>query len=66
MSALCDLELFSIVSALKLNNEKTEALWTDREDQLCPKGNLKWENGKVKPLGFWISIYPRASRNADL
>ena len=44
--ALRDLELFSTISGLKLNNKKTEALWigsyTGRTDQLCPEKNLKW------------------------
>ena len=43
--ALRDLELFSTISGLKLNNKKTEALWvgsyTGRADQLCPEKNLK-------------------------
>ena len=53
--ALRDLELFSTISGLKLNNKKTEALWigsyTGRADQLCPKKNLKWVKDKTKSLG---------------
>ena len=45
-AALRDLELFSIISGLKLNNKKTEALWIGSyagcADQLCPEKNLKW------------------------
>lgn len=56
---LCDLELFSTTSGLKLNNKKTEALWigsyTGRADQLCPEKNLKWIKDKTKSLGVWIN-----------
>ena len=44
--ALLDLDLYSTISDLKLNNKRTEALWigsyTGRVDQLCPEKNLKW------------------------
>ena len=58
-AALSDLELFSTISGLKLNNKKTEVLWigscTGREDQLSPEKNLKWVKDKVRCLGVWIS-----------
>ena len=42
------LENFSLVSGLRLNNRKTEALWIgtykDRDDKLCPGKKLKWIN----------------------
>ena len=55
--ALQVLENFSVVSGLKLNNRKTEALWIgaykDRGDKLCPAKNLKWIKHKGKALEFW-------------
>ena len=57
-SALHDLELFSTISGLKLNNKKTEGLWigsyTGRDDQLSPKKNLKWV--KIKQ-SLWLFGY---------
>ena len=57
--ALQVLENFSLVSGLKLNNRKTEALWIgaykDRGDKLCPGKNLKWIKHKGKALGVWFS-----------
>ena len=69
-SALHDLELFSTISGLKLNNKKTEArLWigsnTYRVDQLCPEKNLKWIKDKTKSLGVWISTNPTISINEN-
>ena len=67
--ALLDLELFSTISGLKLNNKKTEALWigsyTGRVDQLCPEKNLKWVKDKTKSLGVWISTNPTISINEN-
>ena len=67
--ALSDLELFSTISGLKLNNKKTEALWigsyTGRADQLCPEKNLKWVKDKTKTLGVWISTNPTISINEN-
>ena len=62
-----DLELFSTISGLKLNNKKTEVLWigscTGREDQLSPEKNLKWAKDKVRSLGVWISKNSTISKN---
>ena len=45
LCALQVLENFSLVSGLKLNNRKTEAVWIgaykDRGDKLCPGKKLK-------------------------
>ena len=58
--ALQVLENFSLVSGLRLNNRKTEALWIgthkDRDDKLCPAKKLKWIKHKGKELGVWFSI----------
>ena len=57
--ALQVLENFSLVSGLRLNNRKTEALWIgtykDRDDKLCPAKKLKWIEHKGKALGVWFS-----------
>ena len=58
IAALHDLERFSIISGLKLNNKKKEVLWigpcTGREDQLSPEKNLKWVKDKVMSLGVLL------------
>ena len=45
-SALLDLDLFSVISGLRLYNKKTEILWigasAGRQDKLCPEKYLKW------------------------
>ena len=68
-AALSDLELFSTISGLKLNNKKTEVLWIDsctgREDQLSPEKNLKWVKDKVGCLGVWISTNSRVSMDKN-
>ena len=57
--ALQVLENFSLVSGLRLNNRKTEALWIgtykDRDDKVCPAKKLKWIKYKRKALGVWFS-----------
>ena len=57
--ALQVLENFSLVSSLRLNNRKTEALWIgtdkDRDDKLCPAKNLKRIKHEGKALGVWFS-----------
>ena len=56
---LVSIENFSLVSGLRLNNRKTEALWIgtykDRDDKLCPAKKLKWIKHKGKALGVWFS-----------
>ena len=68
-AALHDLELFSTISGLKLNNKKTEVLWigscTGREDRLSPEKNLKWAKDKVRSLGVWISTNSTISMNKN-
>ena len=67
--ALQVLENFSLVSGLKLNNRKTEALWIgaykDRGDKLCPGKNLKWIKHKGKALGVWFSTNPEEVLKAN-
>ena len=68
-SALHDLELFSTISGLKLNNKTTEGLsigsYTGCDDQLSPKENLKWVKDKTKSLVVWISTNPTISINEN-
>ena len=58
-----------MVSGLKLNNRKTEALWIgaykDRGDKLCPRKNLKWIKHKGKALGVWFSTNPEEVLEAN-
>ena len=67
--ALQVLENFSLVSGLKLNTRKTEALWIgaykDRGDKLCPGKNLKWIKHKGKVLGVWFSTNPEEVLEAN-
>ena len=53
------LDSFARLSGLKVNYEKTEALWIgafkNRTDKLEINQNIKWTFGKVKTLGVWIS-----------
>ena len=69
MSALQDLQLFSSISGLRLNNKKTEVLWIGSragcKEKLCPEKNLKWVIDKVKSLGVWISTDPGVRMNAN-
>ena len=48
------------MSGLKVNYEKTEALWIgsfkNRTDKLVINQNIKWSFRKVKSLGVWFSI----------
>ena len=54
------LNIFAKLSGLKVNYEKTEALWIgsfkDRTDKLAINQNIKWSMRKVKALGVWFSI----------
>ena len=53
------LDIFAKLSGLKVNYEKTEALWIgsckNRTDKLAIKQNIKWTFRKVKSLGVWFS-----------
>ena len=53
------LDIFAKLSGLKVNYEKTEALWIgsfkNRTDKLAIKQNIKWTFPKVKSLGVWFS-----------
>ena len=53
------LDMFAKLSGLKVNYEKTEALWIgslkNRTDKLAIKQNIKWTFRKVKSLGVWFS-----------
>ena len=54
------LNIFAKLSGLKVNYEKTEALWIgsfkNRTDKLAINQNIKWSIRKVKSLGVWFSI----------
>ena len=67
--ALQVLENFILVSGVKLNNRKTEALWIgaykDRGDKLCPGKNLKWIKQKGKAVGVWFSTNPEQVLEAN-
>ena len=53
------LDIFAKLSGLKVNLEKTEALWIgsfkNRTDKLAIKQNIKWTYRKVKSRGVWFS-----------
>ena len=63
------LELFSLISGLRLNYKKTEVLWiganTGSEEKLCPEHDLKWMKNKVKTLGVWLSTDPIITMKAN-
>ena len=56
------LNIFTKLSGLKVNYEKTEALWIgsfknlNRTDKLAINQNIKWSIRKAKSLGVWFSI----------
>ena len=54
------LDKFGEVSGLRVNCEKTEALWIGSKKGsnqiICSDKNLKWAEGKVKALGVWFCI----------
>ena len=68
-SALLDLDLFGVISGLRLNNKKIEVLWigasAGHQDKLCPEKDLKWVTDKLKALGVWISTDPMVSMKAN-
>ena len=68
-SALLDLELFGVISGLRLNSKKTEILWigvyAGFQDKLCPEEDLKWVIDKLKALDVWISSDPMVSLKAN-
>ena len=53
------LDMFAKLSGLKVNNEKTKALWIgslkNRTDKLAIQQNIKCTFLKVKSLGVWFS-----------
>ena len=53
------LDIFAKLSGLKVNYEKTEALWIgsfkNRTDKLPINQNIKWSIQRVKSLGVWFS-----------
>ena len=61
-AALNMIENFGNVSALRLNDKKTEALWirsmVGKNEKLIPEKNFKWPENRVKVLGVWISTDP--------
>ena len=63
------LDDFSKVSGLRLNDEKTEALWIGtsigNDKILVPGKELKWPKDKVKFLGLWVSTNPELSASLN-
>ena len=63
------LEKFSEVSGLRVNCEKTEALWISSKKGsnqiICSDKNLKWADGKVKVSGVWFCIDCEESKKKD-
>ena len=63
------LELFSLISCLRVNYKKTEVLWiganAGSEEKLCPEHDLKWMKNKVKTLGVWLSTDPIITMKAN-
>ena len=59
-TAIRIIEKFSKISGLRLNNEKTKALWigsnAGKQIKLCPEQPFKWIQNKIKTLGVWLSI----------
>ena len=53
------LNIFAKLSGLKVNYEKTEALWIGsfkhRTDKLAINQNIRWSTRKIKSLGVWFS-----------
>ena len=53
------LDAFALMSGLKVNYTKTEALWIgtnkNRTDKLLIKQHIKWPFQKTKALGVWYS-----------
>ena len=53
------LNIFAKLSGLKVNYEKTEALWIgsfkNRTNKLAINQNIRWSTGKIKSLGVWFS-----------
>ena len=61
-SAIQILDDFGKITGLKLNDNKTEALWIGSKighEQILVSGrNFKWPKYKVKTLGLWLSTDP--------
>ena len=53
------LEIFYNMSGLKINKDKTKALWIGSKinstERLCNEHNLDWEHGPIKILGVTFS-----------
>ena len=63
------LEKFGEVSGLRVNCEKTEALWIGSKkgsNQIsCSDKNLKWADSKVRALGVWFCINYEESKKLN-
>ena len=63
------LEKFGEVSGLRVNCEKTEALWIGSKkgsnQNLCSDKNLKWVDSKVRALGVWLCINYEESKKLN-
>ena len=62
-TALQILNLLSEISGFRLNNRKTEALWSGEnvgnEENLNPEKGFKWVMDKVEVLGISLSTNPK-------
>lgn len=58
--ALALLDEFRNISGLKINYDKTDALWIGslckNKDILFPEKNIQWSTDRVKALGVWFSV----------
>ena len=63
------LEKFGEVSGLRVNCEKTEALWIGSKkgsnQMLCSDKNLKWADSKVRALGVWFCVNYEESKKLN-
>ena len=68
-ACLQTLDDFYKVSGLKLNDEKTEALWIGAKcgssDVPFPERNFKWPKYKAKTLGIWLSVHPEETTDLN-
>ena len=59
------LDSFASISGLRINYEKTEALWIDamrfQRRKIAAYQNISWPSHKVKALGVWLSTVKEES-----
>ena len=69
VTALETIENYGKISGLRLNSNKTEALWigskAEEETRLYPEKQFKWLQNKVKTWGVWLSTNPEVTRTIN-